>query len=202
METVVKVIGRRPPGAELMVAGDFNVDILAPEGRRAENIATDLATAGVEDMAQHFMPRGRRWCRDRRTWDMRRQGQVVRSRTDYILGTDRRLFQNVAVQDPGTTRTTTWSLGVGRAHLWKRQSAIRGTGDAGRGRHRRSHRGWTHSLRLYGEPYRKRRRGRRDKTPGSRRRRGGSSTRGLPRAKTRGTARRTGGPRGGRSDRV
>ena len=34
-----------------MVAGDFNADILAPEGRRAENIATDLATAGVEDMA-------------------------------------------------------------------------------------------------------------------------------------------------------
>ena len=31
---------------------------------------------------------------------MKRQGQVVRSRTDYILGTDRRLFQNVAVRDP------------------------------------------------------------------------------------------------------
>ena len=61
MEMVVKEIGRKPPGAELMVAGDFNVDILAPEGRRAENIATDLATAGVEDMAQHFMPQGRRW---------------------------------------------------------------------------------------------------------------------------------------------
>ena len=57
MEMVVKAIRRRPPGAEVMVAGDFNVDILAPEGRRAENIATDLATAGVEDMAQHFMPR-------------------------------------------------------------------------------------------------------------------------------------------------
>ena len=56
METVVKAIGRKPPGAELMVAGDFNVEILAPEGRRAENIETDLATAGVEDMAQHFMP--------------------------------------------------------------------------------------------------------------------------------------------------
>ena len=64
METVIHAIGRKPPGAELMVAGDSNVDILAPEGRRAENIATDLATAGVEDMAQHFMPRGRRWCRD------------------------------------------------------------------------------------------------------------------------------------------
>ena len=81
--------------------GDFNVDIMAPEGnRRAENIATDLAMAGVEDMAQHFMPRRRRWSRDRRTWDMRRKGQVVRSRTDYILGTDRRLFKNVAVRDP------------------------------------------------------------------------------------------------------
>ena len=56
METVINAIGRKPPGAELMVAVDFNVDILAPEGRRAENIATDLATAGVEDMAQHFMP--------------------------------------------------------------------------------------------------------------------------------------------------
>ena len=100
METVVKAIIRKPPGEELMVAGDFNVDILAPEGRRAENIATDLATAEVEDMAQHFMPRGRRWCRDRRMWDMKRQGQVVRYWTDYILGTDRRLFQNVAVRDP------------------------------------------------------------------------------------------------------
>ena len=61
METVIAAIGRKPPGAELMVAGDFNVDILAQEGnRRAENIATDLATAGVEDMAQHFMPRRRR----------------------------------------------------------------------------------------------------------------------------------------------
>ena len=72
METVIDAIGRKPPGAELMVAGDFNVDILAPEGRREENIATDLATAGVEDMAQHFMQRRRRWCRDRRTWDMKR----------------------------------------------------------------------------------------------------------------------------------
>ena len=60
METVVAAIGRKPRGAELMVAGDFNVDIMAPEGnRRAENIATDLATAGLEDMAQHFMPRRR-----------------------------------------------------------------------------------------------------------------------------------------------
>ena len=97
---MVKAIRRRPPGAELLVAGDLNADILAPEGRRAESIATDLATEGLEDMAQHFMPRGRQWCRDRRTWEMRRWVQVVRSRTDYITGTDRRLFLNVAVRDP------------------------------------------------------------------------------------------------------
>ena len=28
METVVAAIGRKPPGAELMVVGDFNVDIM------------------------------------------------------------------------------------------------------------------------------------------------------------------------------
>ena len=31
---------------------------------------------------------------------MVREGKVVRSRTDYILGTDRSLFRNVSVQDP------------------------------------------------------------------------------------------------------
>ena len=48
METVIEAIGHKPPGAELMVARDFNVDILAPEGQSAENIATDLATEGLE----------------------------------------------------------------------------------------------------------------------------------------------------------
>ena len=31
---------------------------------------------------------------------MVREEKVVRSRTDYILGADRRLFWNVSVQDP------------------------------------------------------------------------------------------------------
>ena len=101
MERVVAAIRKKPRGAKLMVAGDFNADIAAPEGdRRAENIATDIAPAGLEDMARHFLPRGKRWCKDRRMWDMRRKGQVVRSRTDYILGTDRRLFRNFSVRDP------------------------------------------------------------------------------------------------------
>ena len=35
----------------------------------------------------------------RKTWAMVRQGRVVRSRTDYIMGYDCRIFQNVAVRD-------------------------------------------------------------------------------------------------------
>ena len=75
MDMVVAAIRKKPRGAELMVAGDFNASIAAPEGnRRAENIATDIATAGLEDMAKIFLPRGRRWCRDRRLWEIRRKG--------------------------------------------------------------------------------------------------------------------------------
>ena len=101
MEKVVEALRRRPRRAELLVAGDFNVNLATPEGyRRAEDIATTLATEGLEDMAKHFLLRESRWCRDWRTWGMLRKGREVRSRTDYILGTDRRLFRNVAVRDP------------------------------------------------------------------------------------------------------
>ena len=56
MERVVEAIRRKPRGAELLVAGDFNVNIAALEGdRRAEDIATELATAGLEDMARHLL---------------------------------------------------------------------------------------------------------------------------------------------------
>ena len=133
MERVVAAIGRKPRGAEMMVACDFNADIKAPEENRlAENIATDIAVAGLEDMAQNFMPRRRRWNRDRQTWDMRRKGQVVRSRTDYIFGTDSRLFTNVAVRDPGTTWTITWSLVACRVYPCWRQSGTWGDASGGR----------------------------------------------------------------------
>ena len=83
------------------MAGDFNTDLgeMASDGRGTE-IAAALTEAGVEDMTAHFLPRKRRWGRERRTWSMVREGKVIRSRTDYLLGTDRSLFRNVAVQDP------------------------------------------------------------------------------------------------------
>ena len=80
MERVSKAIRSKPRGAELLVAGDFNVDLTSPEGdRRAEDIATLLVTEVLEDMARHFLPRENRWCRDRRTWGMIRKGREVRS---------------------------------------------------------------------------------------------------------------------------
>ena len=83
------------------MAGDFNTDLreMASDGRGTE-IATALTEAGLEDMTAHFLPRKRRWGRERRTWSMVREGKVIRSRTDYLLGTDHSLFRNVAVQDP------------------------------------------------------------------------------------------------------
>ena len=55
---------------------------------------------GLEDMLDHFLPLRRSWCHDRRMWSMVRAGREVRSRMDYILGMDLRLFWNVSVQDP------------------------------------------------------------------------------------------------------
>ena len=101
MERFIEAIRIQSRGAELLVVEDFNVDLATPEGdKRAEDIAITLATEGLEDMTRHFLPRDSRWCRDQRTWGVLRKGREVRSRTDYILGTDRCLFRNVAVRDP------------------------------------------------------------------------------------------------------
>ena len=62
IERVVEALMERPKGAELLVAGDLNINFAAPEGDlREEDIAATLATEGLEDMAPHFLPRRRRW---------------------------------------------------------------------------------------------------------------------------------------------
>ena len=71
---------------------------------------------GLEDMAGHnFFLSGQVWCRDQRTWSMRRQGRVMRSRTDYILGSDHRIFQNVDVQD--SRHNSDHYMAVGSLHV-------------------------------------------------------------------------------------
>ena len=48
-------------------------------------------------MSGHFLSQQKTWLKDGRTWDMQWGGQEVRSQTDYVLGIDSCLFQNVAV---------------------------------------------------------------------------------------------------------
>ena len=101
LEHVVADIIQRPQGAKLLVVGYFNADLASPEGHdRDKSIALAMAKKGLEEMAAHFLPRHRLWTRYGRTWRMLRHGQEVISRMDYILGTDRRLLQNVAVRYP------------------------------------------------------------------------------------------------------
>ena len=85
----------------MLVAGDLNTTLSDPKNNgRGTEIAAALTEAGLEDMAAHFLPRQRRWGRERQTWSIVREGKVVRSWTDYIPGTDRHLFWNVSVRDP------------------------------------------------------------------------------------------------------
>ena len=82
IERVVKALISRPKGAELLVAGDLHANIVAPEGDRVvEDIAATIATEGLEDMAQHFLPREHKWCRDWRTGGaLERKGGAVPDR--------------------------------------------------------------------------------------------------------------------------
>ena len=83
MERVIEAIRSRPRGAELLLAGDLNVDLATPEGdMRAEDIAMTLATEVLEDMARHFLLQESRWCWGRRTWGVLRKGKEVQSRPD------------------------------------------------------------------------------------------------------------------------
>ena len=83
------------------MAGDLKTDLENSESNmRKTEIAAAMTEAWVEDMAAHFLLRKRRWGREIRTWSMVREGKVVRSRTDYLLGTDRSLFRNVSIRDP------------------------------------------------------------------------------------------------------
>ena len=83
----------------IILGGDLNVDLLN-SGRsvRDTEIATVLASYGLDDMSRHFLQRTthrRRW-----TWKQRREGQIIRSRCDAIMGTDRRHFTGMRILDP------------------------------------------------------------------------------------------------------
>ena len=90
--------------------------------RRGTEITAALTEAGLEDMTAHFLPRRRRWGRERWTWSMEREGKVVRSRTDFILGIDQSLFWNVSMWYPRHNSNHYMVLGCLRSALKKENS--------------------------------------------------------------------------------
>ena len=59
-----------------------------------------VETAGLEDMSAHLLPRRKSWAPYGKTWIMHQQWREGQSQTDYLLGTDRLLFQNASIWDP------------------------------------------------------------------------------------------------------
>ena len=87
----------------IVAAGDLNADITDLASPRNQQVAACLATHGLFDLLPHF--RQRRSFRHNTTWYQIRQGTLYQSRCDYILGTDRRLFETVALRDPRSYST-------------------------------------------------------------------------------------------------
>ena len=151
IESVVASLKDRPWGAALLVVGDLIMTLAETEDdQRGTYIAAALAVEGLEYMSAHFLPRRRKWGREMRTWSMVRERKVVRSRTDYILGTDSRLFWNVSVWEP--RHNTDHYMVLGCLHSAPRgntQSTARGTSDFP-SNHRPDPRGRIGSSRPYG----------------------------------------------------
>ena len=101
LERDIASIVQRLQDMELSVARYSNANWSALDGHNCnEKIAAEMATEGLEDMAAHFLSHSLPWTRDVCMWIMLRRGKKIWSRADYILGTDRRLFQNFTVRDP------------------------------------------------------------------------------------------------------
>ena len=101
IERVVAALEDKPRGTALIVVGDLNTNLGDTENdRRRSEIAAAMTEAKVEDMTAHFLRRKQNLGRERQTWSIVREGKVVRSWTEYLLGTGRSIFRNMSVRDP------------------------------------------------------------------------------------------------------
>ena len=80
---------------------ELNADLSDLEGHaHDEEISSMLATEDIYYMEAHFLSRQLPWTRYGWTWSMLYCGQKVQSLTEYILGINHCVFQNVSVQYP------------------------------------------------------------------------------------------------------
>ena len=80
----------------------------------------------MEDMSVQLLPRLKSWARYGRTWIKRQRGREVRSWTDYLLVTDRRLFQNVYGYEPWLNLDHFMVLGCIRSPYQRKSSGYLG----------------------------------------------------------------------------
>ena len=100
VEDFAVAIRDQPYGAELLVVGNLNTSLAEPEGTpQGESIMDKLTAAGLMDTGLNFLPWRKPWLQDRCTWSMRRDVLEVQSWIYYVLGTDSRLFQDMAIRD-------------------------------------------------------------------------------------------------------
>ena len=102
-----------------------------------------MATEGLEDLSGHFLPLHKPCLKDGRTLCVCFRGREERSWTDYILGTDRHLLQNLASGKHITTRTITWSWVASADPHLSHTHAILGSKNVFPSSHRRPRTGLT-----------------------------------------------------------
>ena len=81
-----------------ILLGNLNANLADPVQSREHEIAAAMASHGLEDMLGHFA--ARRHHRAGYALKQLRQGVLVTSRCDYLLGVDWRAFSKVRLKDP------------------------------------------------------------------------------------------------------
>ena len=101
IESFIVAISQGPCRSDLKVYIDFNADLAFLEGNRhVEEILASISTTVLEDMSTHFLPFCKDWSWDGRIWCMHLQAREGSPQTDYLLGMDCPMFQNVSIWDP------------------------------------------------------------------------------------------------------
>ena len=82
--------------------GDLNADIGRLRNPWDQQVAAFLELFGLVDLLVHFQ---QHLCyRHIQMWWQVHQGRVLQSWCDYVLGLDRRIFETIGIQTPGTSR--------------------------------------------------------------------------------------------------
>ena len=88
----------RFPSRKVILVGDLNLELDSLETDRDMEIADILATSELLDMHRHFKSHGRN--RRPATWHQKREGEVIKSRPDYFLCSDRWIIRRYSIRDP------------------------------------------------------------------------------------------------------